>query len=194
MHNVWVRSIIDRLTRKGKNAPPLQSLNLQYRMSKQIGDLISRMLYGGQVLHSKPGDKKKHIFFYQSNGLAETVENSNSMINKGEAEDIVKLYDDLMERRTEGVEETDLVVLTFYEAQWFQISQLKPSMQVFTIDRFQGQEATTVIISTIVRGNVSNFVGDMGQINVALSRAKEKLCIVGDRPTLQNHELWREIF
>merc|ERR1712060_388495 len=140
----------------------------------------------------KLADQRKHIFFFQSNGLAENIEDSS--INKGEAKDVVKLYEGLIERRTEGVEETDLVVLTFYEAQRFQISQLKPSMKVFTVDGFQGQEATTVIISTVVRGNVSDFVGDMGRINLALSRAKEQLCIVGDRPTLQNHELWREIF
>ena len=63
---------------------------------------------------------------------------------------------------------------------------------ISTIDSFQGQEKHTVIIS-LVRSNSESkigFLSDYRRMNVALTRAKEKLYVIGDSSTIGNDHFY----
>jgi len=66
---------------------------------------------------------------------------------------------------------------------------------VGTIDGFQGQEKEVIIINT-VRSNPSGKIGflkDEKRMNVAMSRARELLIIIGNSDTLQKDDNWNEV-
>ncbi len=80
-------------------------------------------------------------------------------------------------------------------------SQLKPvlpaqiSLQIETVDSFQGQERDIIYLS-LVRSNEDGEIGflqDLRRINVAMTRARKKLVLVGDSATLANHRFYREL-
>jgi len=71
-------------------------------------------------------------------------------------------------------------------------SQIK--IVVKTVDGFQGQERTVIYIS-LVRSNDTKeigFLNDIRRMNVALTRAKEKLVVIGDSATLSNHTFYKK--
>jgi ATP-dependent RNA/DNA helicase IGHMBP2 len=64
---------------------------------------------------------------------------------------------------------------------------------VDTIDGFQGQERDIIVIS-LVRSNPKGeigFLGDTRRMNVALTRAKRKLVVIGDSATISSHPFYR---
>ena len=69
-------------------------------------------------------------------------------------------------------------------------------MQVSTIDGFQGQEADVIIVSTVrggqTRGGVG-FLADVRRMNVALTRAKRSLWIIGQVRALRRSEMWEKL-
>ena len=67
-------------------------------------------------------------------------------------------------------------------------------MRVSTIDSFQGQEMETIIVS-LVRSNESGEIGflkDYRRMNVAITRAKEQLFVIGDSSTIANDPFYNE--
>lgn len=89
-----------------------------------------------------------------------------------------------------GVRESDIAVLTPYNAQVAQIVGLvRPrhgGVEVNSVDSFQGREKEAVVIS-LVRSNEkreTGFLKDVRRINVAVTRARRHLCVVGDSDTV----------
>ena len=67
-------------------------------------------------------------------------------------------------------------------------------MRVSTVDSFQGQECHTIILS-LVRSNDEGMIGflnDTRRMNVALTRAKESLYVIGDSATLGKHLFYKQ--
>ena len=67
---------------------------------------------------------------------------------------------------------------------------------VHTVDGFQGQERDVIMIS-LVRANDKGrigFLGDLRRMNVAITRARMKLMILGDAPTLTRHVFYKEVY
>lgn len=71
------------------------------------------------------------------------------------------------------------------------------SVEVSTVDKYQGRDKDCVIVS-MVRSNNENIVGDLlndwRRINVAFTRAKTKLLIVGSRKTLETNTIFGTFF
>jgi superfamily I DNA and/or RNA helicase len=89
----------------------------------------------------------------------------------------------------------DIVVISPYSAQ---VKLLKESLdqkvKVSTIDSFQGQEADVIILS-LVRSNEGGDIGflkDYRRMNVALTRAKSQLFVIGDSVTLANDSFYQQ--
>ncbi|RKF62126.1 DNA polymerase alpha-associated DNA helicase A [Erysiphe neolycopersici] len=96
-----------------------------------------------------------------------------------------------------GVRTEDIAVITPYNAQLTLLNQslkvLFPNIELGSVDGFQGREKEAVIIS-LVRSNSKRevgFLGDKRRINVAMTRPKRLLTVIGDSETLRNDEFFR---
>jgi DNA replication ATP-dependent helicase Dna2 len=91
-----------------------------------------------------------------------------------------------------GVPASEVGVITFYRSQLAELRQMlrgQPGLELHTADRFQGRDKEAVVVS-FVRNNADRNVGellrDWRRINVAVTRAKSKLILVGSKSTLSN--------
>ena len=102
------------------------------------------------------------------------------MQNEGELKLIQKLMD------AENLNPAETAVISPYSGQVAAAKEILPAMRISTIDSFQGQEKETIILS-LVRSNEDNDIGflkDYRRMNVAITRAKEKLFVIGDSATI----------
>ena len=117
-----------------------------------------------------------------------------------------KFYNTSCYRRSESIEAAkrfhqlekegngSVQVLTFYAAQYRDLKNFDPSVRVCNVDSFQGQEADAVIVCLFVRDSkLSTFMMERGRVNVALSRAKCKLFLLGHKRTFERQPLWGSI-
>ena len=108
--------------------------------------------------------------------------------NPGEVNEVAKLYRRL---RSEG--KRGIMIITFYLQQRSELQDhidLADGDKIVTVDSCQGSEANTVIISC-VRSNAMGRVGftkHPNRLNVAISRPKELLVIVGNRATFEHEQ------
>jgi superfamily I DNA and/or RNA helicase len=185
-------------------------LNVQYRMHEQIMEFSSQQLYDGRLVPD-PSVREHRLCdlvgvtdcpitrtpveFYDSAGASwdeELEPNGLSKRNRHEAKLVLKKVSDLLEA---GVEPQSIGVIAPYAAQvrWLRdaTSQRAPREQwrhieIDTVDGFQGREKEAIVIS-LVRSNSSQeigFLADRRRMNVALTRARRKLIVVGDSATL----------
>ena len=121
-------------------------------------------------------------------GLVENVEGDN-IINRGECELICQMVDSLI---LCGVSCERIGVMTLYRAQLKLLqSKLKHSkyrgLEVLTADQFQGRDKDCILIS-MVRSNDElkggSLLKEVRRVNVAMTRAKSKLIIVGSKDTI----------
>lgn len=97
-----------------------------------------------------------------------------------------------------GVPASEIGIITLYRSQLALIRQLykkagiPPEVEIDSADRFQGRDKECIILS-MVRSNEAGMVGDLlkdwRRVNVALTRARSKLVVLGSRRTLKNNEL-----
>ena len=74
--------------------------------------------------------------------------------------------------------------------------RIRQQVSVHTVDGFQGQERDVIIIS-MVRDNDEGqigFLGDLRRMNVAITRARMKLIIIGNSETLSKHRFYNALF
>ena len=90
-----------------------------------------------------------------------------------------------------------MCVITLYAAQRVQLQgRVPPGVQVDTVDAYQGRECDYVIIS-LVRSNTTHAIGHGGdprRMNVALTRARRGLVVIGDISTFAECALWKDFF
>src|SRR5262249_5696623 len=97
-----------------------------------------------------------------------------------------------------GVAASDLAVIAPYAAQVRRLREALPipGLEIDSVDGFQGREKEAVIVS-LVRSNRENDVGflaDVRRMNVALTRARRKLIVIGDSATLGAHPFYQRLF
>ncbi|MDO4210525.1 MAG: AAA domain-containing protein [Bacteroidales bacterium] len=131
-----------------------------------------------------------------------------SIYNKEEAEYTIAalhLYIEKIGKKRVLDERIDFGVISPYKAQVRLLRQLvkkdtflrpfRRAITINTVDAFQGQERDVVLIS-MVRANETGkigFLGDLRRMNVAITRARYKVIIVGDATTLCRHRFYREL-
>ncbi len=178
-----------------KNNYPVHLLDTQYRMESVIAEFSNRYFYEGKLKSNKPVLAENHIFFYDTVGadfLEQEDENSASLYNSEELNFINKLVE------SEQVDPLLTVFITPYNGQLHQAKDFfkeNPFKRFSTIDSFQGQEADIIILS-LVRSNANQqigFLNDYRRINVALTRARKKLYIVGDSATIGSDDFYSKM-
>jgi DNA replication ATP-dependent helicase Dna2 len=109
--------------------------------------------------------------------------------------------------RRAGARQEDIAVITPYRAQvaWIRRELEKDSQGILsgdqirsmvdTVDRFQGEERPMVIVSFATYGRtLSDHLKNQRRLNVALTRAKHKLVLIGDRQILSQDDLYARLF
>lgn len=202
-----------------KSKPDTVSLlKLQYRMNDEIMRFSSEWFYGG-MLQSAPEVKYRSILDFDTpiewintEGLdcnEEFIGENYGRINKSEAElsiEQLKGYITKIGRERFLDERIDVGMISPYKAQVQYLRRLvrndaffKPYRQAITIntvDGFQGQERDVILIS-LVRANEEGqigFLNDLRRMNVAITRARMKLIILGDASTLTQHAFYKKLY
>ncbi len=165
--------------------PSVFLLNIQYRMRSAIAGFSSQQFYDNKLLTPDSlADIGEHLLFYDTAGAGfneETNEERPGYANSGEMNLVVQLIEKL------ALNCSKAAFISPYSSQIALAKEtLPPEIRCSTIDSFQGQEMHTIIIS-LVRSNEKGQVGflsDHRRINVALTRAKERLIVIGDSSTL----------
>ncbi|XP_041633457.1 NFX1-type zinc finger-containing protein 1 [Drosophila kikkawai] len=184
---------------------PFTLLNTQYRMRPCIAELLVPSIYDTLLSSDsvKAYEDVRHMeqnFFFVQHSQPEKQSTDMSFENLYEAEQMAKLAVFLVEKSRYQL--SDIVILTPYNAQVECIMKKLPkkyrtSVQVASVDSFQGLEANIVLLS-LVRSNSSGQIGFLRQPNrvcVALSRARWGLYIIGNLEMLQQsgQKLWKTI-
>ena len=176
------RSILETAVKSGCSST---LLDVQYRMRPSIAAFSSGYFYGGR-LQTAPHleDSDVHVTFIDTAGSGYAEQpgaEGTSLSNPGEL-DIVR---QLIER--EGGVMGSIAFISPYSGQVAAARDLLPrNLRISTVDGFQGQEEETVILS-LVRCNdegVIGFLKDHRRMNVAMTRAKERLFVIGDSATV----------
>jgi superfamily I DNA and/or RNA helicase len=116
----------------------------------------------------------------------------DSRENEGEANLAYTILDQL---RYSGVEPDQIAILTPYVAQVKRLRlSNKEKVEIGSIDSFQGREKEVVILS-LVRSNDTGEVGflsDTRRMNVAMTRARRLLIVIGDSATISRHPFYND--
>lgn len=193
-------------------------LKIQYRMNEEIMRFSSDWFYGGS-LQAAPEVKYRGILDYDipmvwinTEGMdcnEEFVGESFGRINKAEARltlEQLQTYITRIGKQRILEERIDFGVISPYKAQVQYLRQsirrdpfFKPFhhlISINTVDGFQGQERDVIVIS-LVRANEEGqigFLNDLRRMNVAITRARMKLIILGDASTLTRHPFYKKLY
>lgn len=193
-------------------------LKTQYRMNEQTMRFSSDWFYGGMV-EAAPQIKNRGILDFdypmtwidtsEVEGKEEFVGESFGRINRAEAEVTLNVLQDYFTRigKARVLEERiDVGVISPYRAQVQLLRRMIRKKEFFkpyrglitvnTVDGFQGQERDVIVIS-LVRANADGqigFLSDLRRMNVAITRARMKLIIMGDVPTMTRHPFYRKLY
>src|SRR5436190_3872152 len=168
-----------------KTVEPVFLLNTQYRMKKVIAGFSSNYVYNNELWSPEHlQNTVTHITFIDTAGSGNHEEHGSdgsSLQNKGELAIVQKLFE------TESIDPLKTAFISPYAGQVAAAKELFPKqLRISTIDSFQGQEKENIILS-LVRSNDDGEIGflkDYRRMNVAITRAKEQLFIIGDSATI----------
>jgi predicted DNA helicase len=193
-------SLMERAARVSKG---VHFLDVQYRMNEKIAAFSNMHFYEGKLTadisvarRMLEGDLNP-IQFIDTAGTGYNEEagaEGHSRMNKGEAELAMKIYTMLKEQTQQFF---SCALISPYRAQIELLERVFKDEEVTinTVDSFQGQEADVVIIS-LVRSNDENEIGflkDYRRMNVALTRARKKLIVIGDSATIGGDSFYQEM-
>lgn len=193
-------------------------LKVQYRMHQAIMHFPSHWFYSGEV-YAAPQVHNRSILDYDTplvwldtsgqDFQEEFVGDSYGRINKSEANLLLTELENYIKRigpKRMLDERIDFGIISPYKAQVQYLRNeikrsrflrpFKAAITVHTVDGFQGQERDVIFIS-LVRANDDGqigFLSDLRRMNVAITRARMKLVILGDASTLTKHKFYRELF
>lgn len=191
-----------------------------YRSHKVILDLPSRLFYNGELVPCGPPEicssmcgweelpnKDFPVLFVGVEGVAQREGKSPSWFNAHEVSKVVELVDKLKKCRRNRLVDSDIGIISPYSQQVKKIKYALASknikdIKVGSVEQFQGQEKRAIIIS-VVRSTEAfletdddstfSFLSNPKRFNVAITRAKALLIVIGNPHVLDKHEHWKEL-
>jgi ATP-dependent RNA/DNA helicase IGHMBP2 len=211
--------LAETLFEKGiKRQPHMSSmLQVQYRMHEDIMKFPSRYFYKNELIaHEsvrkellRPNQPPVEFIDTAGGGHTEAQDPETlSRFNEEEAQLLIRQVEALIEEV--GLEEwlqqrITMAIITPYRAQVDYLHKLAEASAILeplhslvsinTVDAFQGQERDVIAISFVRsndRGEVG-FLSDIRRTNVAMTRARKKLIMIGDSATLGSHPFYLEL-
>lgn len=204
------QSLFERLVILG--CSPIR-LNVQYRMHPCLSAFPSNMFYEGTLQNGVTmADRLRDdvdfpwpvaenpMMFWANLGTEEISASGTSYLNRTEAANVEKIVTRFFKA---GVRPKDIGIITPYEGQRsYIVSSMQATgtfkkeyykeVEVASVDAFQGREKDFIVLSC-VRSNDHQgigFLSDPRRLNVALTRAKYGLVILGNPKVLSKHPLW----
>lgn len=193
-------------------------LRVQYRMNEALMRFSSEWFYHG-LLEAAPEVRHRSLLDDVDDPLVwidtpteaaeQFVGSSYGRINKTEASLTLQALHHYVERIGRHrliAERVDFAIISPYRAQVQYLRNLvrhdemlrplRKQITVNTVDAFQGQERDVVMVS-LVRSNEQGqigFLSDLRRMNVAITRARFKLIILGSKDTLCQHKFYKKLF
>ncbi|KAJ1256198.1 hypothetical protein BS78_K066200 [Paspalum vaginatum] len=207
---LYSRSLFERFQQAGC---PTILLSVQYRMHPQIREFPSRYFYQGRLTDSESVVKlpdeayykdalmAPYIFFDMLHGRESHRGGSSSYQNIHEAQFALRLYEHLQKfLKANGGKKVSVGIITPYKLQlkclqreFKEVMNTEEGKDIYinTVDAFQGQERDIIIMSCVRASNHGvGFVADIRRMNVALTRARRALWVVGNANALMQSEDW----
>jgi len=211
------QSLFERLVLIGVRPIRLQ---VQYRMHPTLSEFPSNMFYEGSLqngvteadrqLLNVPGFTgreefpwpipTKPMFFYSISGMEEISASGTSYLNRTEASYVEKIVTHLLRM---GVKPSQIGVITPYDGQKKYVSEymrrsgslnsyLYETIEVASVDAFQGREKDFILVSCVRSSETQGigFLSDPRRLNVALTRARLGLILLGNPRVLSKNALW----
>ncbi|MCS7005446.1 MAG: AAA domain-containing protein [Cytophagales bacterium] len=195
-----------------KQAESSQMLSIQYRANSKIMEFSSRRFYQSQLrahetvahlqLFAEGHPENSPITWIDTAGCGfeeQYTNDTKSYFNPKEAHLLHQHLQQLIQQLSSR--SISIAVISPYKKQVEYFSEILTkeiqsySLEINTIDGFQGQEKDVIYIS-LVRSNTDGKIGfleDIRRMNVAITRARYKLIIVGDSATVGNHSFYRDL-
>ena len=191
-------------------------LNVQYRMHPCLSEFPSNMFYEGSLQNGVTMQQRLRrdvdfpwpvidapMMFWSNLGNEEISASGTSYLNRTEASNVEKIITRFFKA---GVRPEDIGIITPYEGQRsYIVSSMQANgtfkkenykeIEVASVDAFQGREKDFIVLSC-VRSNDHQgigFLSDSRRLNVALTRAKYGLVILGNPKSLSKHPLWHHL-
>ncbi|KAL1224181.1 putative helicase MAGATAMA 3 [Cardamine amara subsp. amara] len=209
-------SMFERLQRAGY---PILMLTQQYRMHPEICRFPSMHFYDKKLLNGVDMSSKSapfhenqylrpYLFYDIVDGQEHRSGDSSSVCNDQEAEAAVQLLRFFKKRYPSEFVAGRIGIITPYKRQLAVLrsrftgafgAQVTADMELNTVDGFQGREVDILVLSTVrathsaADGNNQSrigFVADVRRMNVALTRARLSLWVLGNTRTLQRDHNW----
>ncbi|MDA1230239.1 MAG: AAA domain-containing protein [Planctomycetota bacterium] len=189
-----------------------RQLTVQYRMHESIMGFSSEHFYNNSLtadesvrrhvlsdlprIHSNlVSDDPVTFIDTAGTGWQEELEPEGlSKRNPEEGRLVLKQVNALCEA---GLAPSDIAVIAPYAAQvrWLRENAIYDQLEIDTVDGFQGREKEAVVISLVRSNSIGEigFLSDARRMNVALTRAKRKMIIVGDSATLASDKFFQSL-
>jgi len=185
-------------------------LTVQYRMNDEIMRFSSDTFYGGSLtghesvrshwlndLPNVEADDDAPVTFIDSAGAGWVEEQEPDSLSRFNPNEGQLVLDQVQALCSAGLNPSDIAVIAPYAAQvrWLRQHAAYDRLEIDTVDGFQGREKEAVVMCT-VRSNTKGEVGflsDSRRMNVALTRARRKLIVIGDSATLGADEFFQSL-
>ncbi|MBO7044351.1 hypothetical protein J6W34_07565 [bacterium] len=207
LKTIYEQSVFAKVLKKAEEANRLVVLNDNYRSVEKVLPAYN-VFYEGKLNPKRDSSNKIHfktdenkniyenndVIFVEVKGGKETIEGT-SRFNVEELNAMSLILKNLMQLAIEPQKMTVSAIFPYSaQIQHFEKENVKlineakkifKSFDINTVDAFQGKESDVVLVSTVVTdASRLNFLNDFRRINVAMSRAKDKLIIFGNSITL----------
>lgn len=171
-------------------------LSTQYRMPPVIGTMVSKLFYDGKLENGQSTYEKRPIAFAHPLNLLNVEDDrryveqtTEGVSNKREAEVVRDIVNELLDRVDPAVR---IAVITPYRKQSRLLRNAfgkinTDRLAINTVDAFQGDEAEIVIYAMTRTRRKTLYFSDAARLNVAFSRAKNELLIIGSRKYLRSY-------
>ncbi len=181
-------------------------LSKQYRMLPHIGSFISENFYNGNLRHHREDTDHDFTHFgwftYDSRGYRVPIEHGGVLENQREIEIITRSLVEMCSRRKIKAAKSkqrklSVAVITPYRAQCRALREAINKLEireylaveVDTVDAFQGRQADIVFFSFVRTTGPATFYADSRRMNVAISRARDAVYLIGDRKYIKSKNI-----
>ncbi len=204
------QSLYEHLYEALKKSSLITMLTVQYRMHSEIVSFPNRTFYQGALETDPQLDKGiqnfglRPLYYYNRNVPEESEDNKDIIRNKSEADFVIQLCHKLIEHlkskepkdtRQSNVEKR-IAIISPYRAQmdYLQKELCPYGVEVMTVNGAQGKERDFIIFSCVCSTDRIGFLNDERRLNVALTRSKQGLYVVGNlRNMAAQNDYWKKL-